>query len=228
MPEPKPIQAAPPPSSTLVWPEADDEQLAFMRRVYDVHVSGALKKRRYVPDVPAKLLSEVEGGILMRSSAARLCREMMAAARQDLAESRAKSMPLALETASISAISGYRAASHQFMLWQRNFPRYFEHTKEEREAAPGGPYGEAAVGIQVKRVGNLLAAPGFSLHNDGMAMDFGTLARGENLGPSSAQAEAWRASWLFAWLAAFAGRYGFIQNRRIDEPWHWEYRPGQG
>lgn len=31
-------------------------------------------------------------------------------------------------------------------------------------------------------------------------------------------------SWFFKWLFINAVKFGFQQNRHIDEPWHWEFK----
>ncbi len=216
----------PPPANELLWPDASADELAFMRRVYDLHVAKSRERRPFVGDVPITELEIVENGVPLRAEAALACRALLAAAREALAQAQTAGDPAAKATRSIAAVSGYRSATRQFELWQRNFPRYFAHTEDARAAAPGGPFGEEAEKIAYARVANLLAAPGFSLHNDGRAIDFGTNASGRDLGPSSAQREHWRRAWLFGWLMANAGPYGFVQNLKIDEPWHWEYRRG--
>lgn len=57
-------------------------------------------------------------------------------------------------------------------------------------------------------VGNLAAKPGYSNHQNGIALDL----------------EATPAA--FAWLTANASRFGFIRTVK-SESWHWEYHPGQ-
>jgi LAS superfamily LD-carboxypeptidase LdcB len=71
-----------------------------------------------------------------------------------------------------------------------------------------------------------LAAPGYSLHNSGIAIDFRTRQGRHNLGPSTAQIALWNRSWFFRWLSANAANFGFAQNPNINEPWHWELVTG--
>jgi hypothetical protein len=110
--------------------------------------------------------------------------------------------------------------------WNRNFPRYYAETQADRAAADGGEFGDAAAALMTRYISRRLAAPGFSLHNDGRAVDFFTVQAEKSMGAdTSARNRAnWRASWLFQWLTLNASIYGFFQNTSIDEPWHWEFR----
>lgn len=218
--------AASPPSSGLQWPGSTPEQLDFMRRVYEAHVARARARGgRFVGDIPAAELGTVEEGHSMRKAAAADCRAMLAAARADLASQKAAGDARAQGVRSIGITSGYRSASKQFSLWQQYFPRYYRETQSKRSAAPGGPHGNAAVALTVKHVGSWIAAPGYSLHNDGRAADLKTSERERNLGASGSQRKPWRETWFWAWLVQRAARFAFFQNTSIDEPWHWEHRP---
>jgi hypothetical protein len=215
---------APPPPSGLQWPGATPEQLDFMRRVYAAHVKRA-SARKFTGDVPASELAVVEEGRSLRKAAAADCRAMLAAARADLAARKTAGDARAQGVRSIGITSGYRSASRQFALWQEYFPRYYRETESKRAAAPGGRHGAAAVALTVKHVGKWIAAPGYSLHNDGRAADLKTSERGRSLGASGSQRKPWRETWFWDWLVEHAVRFAFFQNSAIDEPWHWEHRP---
>jgi LAS superfamily LD-carboxypeptidase LdcB len=121
--------------------------------------------------------------------------------------------------------SGYRSVESQLGLWQTNFPRYYDDTSTKRAAAPGGAHGEQAARLMARYIGGRLGAPGYSLHNDGRAVDLrAEVVDGNPLRADSRQSKEWRRSWLFSWLVGHAGLFGFHQNDAIDEPWHWEYR----
>lgn len=217
-----------PPPIAPAWPGSTPEQLAFMRRVYAGHVARAKSRGgRYVADIPAGELARVEakGGPRMRTAAATDCRAMLAAARAALAVQKAAGAALANGVLWIGITSGYRSASEQFALWQKYFPRFYRETQSKRAAAPGGPHGDNAVALTVKHVGAWIAAPGYSLHNDGRAADLKTSERGLTLGASSSHRKPWRETWFWAWLVANAAKFHFFQNTSIDEPWHWEHRP---
>ena len=213
------------PSTRLRWDGAVEEQLVFMRAVYDRQRRRAASRRPFVADIPEAELGPIEGGQRARTQAARACRSLLQAARADLAQQQVAG-GAAGRVGRIGVASGYRSASRQFENWQRSFPRYYAQTQTKRAQLPGGEHGVAAVDFLAGYVGGRLAAPGYSLHNDGLAIDFSTREGGEDLGPSTADASiaAWRRSWLFAWLSANAAGFNFHENTSIQEPWHWEYR----
>jgi len=218
--------AGPPPASRLTWPGASEEQLDFKRKVYRRHVSQSEAKRRFVPSVPKADLGNVEFGQQMRRAAAASCVALLAKARAALAGEKAQGKAAALNVKAFGARSGYRSVERQFNGWQGAFGTYYRDTQAQRASLQGGAHGEAAVKVLAQYVGRRLGAPGFSLHNTGLAMDFftreGTLSLGPNT--SAKSVAAWKRSWLFDWLKRNAAAYQFFQNTNIDEPWHWEYR----
>ena len=70
------------------------------------------------------------------------------------------------------------------------------------------------------------AAPGFSEHHSGLALDIGT--------PGEPPAEeTFEHTAAFAWLQSDAGQHGFAMsyprdnpNGIVYEPWHWRFDPG--
>jgi hypothetical protein len=214
----------PPPSSSLTWAGSTPEQLAFMQSVYDTHVRRSARGRRFVANVPAAELGPIEAGAQARRAAAEHCRALLANARVALAAAQAAGDAHARSVERISIVSAYRSVSQQFASWQRLFPRYYRETQTQRQALPGGEHGEQAAEMLARHIGAVLGAPGYSLHNDGLAIDFGTREASHDLGASTAHRRLWRASWLFEWLMAHGASCGFHQNTSIDEPWHWEYR----
>jgi hypothetical protein len=207
------------PSSELRWSGATPGQLAFMRRVYDAHVARAAAARTFIDDLPAGALADVEHGKRMRTAAAADCRAMLAAARADLASDGGHDVRW------IGIASGYRSAREQFAIWQKNFPRYYADTETERGQSDGGSHGDDAVTLLARYAGQRVAAPGYSLHNDGRAADLKTSERDLTLGADTSQRTPWRQTWLWSWLTGNAARFHFFQNTHIDEPWHWEHRP---
>jgi zinc D-Ala-D-Ala carboxypeptidase len=76
-------------------------------------------------------------------------------------------------------------------------------------------------GIQLPAILTVLAAPGFSQHHTGLALDLGT----PNHPPLSEDFETTEA---FRWLATHAQNFGFVMPYHRDnphgfiyEPWHW-------
>ncbi|MBF2062891.1 MAG: DUF3380 domain-containing protein [Calothrix sp. C42_A2020_038] len=214
------------PASNLQWDGASAEQLNFMRRVYERQVARAARVRPFVNDVSATELMVIEGNQRARRAAAQACRDLLAAARADLAQQQQNQIQQALSVERIYIVSAYRSASEQFTNWQHNFPRYYQQSANRRAALSSGEHGEEAVNLLASHISGILAAPGYSLHNNGLAVDFGTRDSGHNLGanknPTSIQ--RWQRSWLFNWLQSNAAGYNYYQNTSINEPWHWEYR----
>src|SRR5207253_2041399 len=99
----------------------------------------------------------------------------------------------------------------------------------------GEPHGWKDVEQTVAYVAKRKAAPGFSNHTNGIAVDFFTVEDGKTLqaetGNSEKQLQAlngrWARSWLYRWLQAHKREYGID---RIDtEAWHWEFTlPAKG
>ena len=99
----------------------------------------------------------------------------------------------------------------------------------QRLACPGGEFGPDAAALLRDYIGVRVAAPGFSNHQGGIAVDFALRlkpaagAGATGLGPSTAQADPWKESWFWRWLGRRAGGFGFVAY--LPEPWHWEYLP---
>lgn len=104
----------------------------------------------------------------------------------------------------LEAISGYRSHDYQLGIFERKRAR----------------------GLTVDAILRVNAAPGFSEHHSGAALDIGT--------PGEPPAEeSFELTPAFAWLRANAGAFGFAMSYPRDnphgivyEPWHWCWRPG--
>ena len=108
----------------------------------------------------------------------------------------------------LEAISGYRSHDYQLGIFERKRAR----------------------GLGVEDILTVNAAPGYSEHHGGDALDIGT--PGE-----PAAEESFEATPAFAWLAAHAAEHGFAMSYPRDnphgivyEPWHWRFAgiPGTG
>ncbi|AWH28475.1 MULTISPECIES: M15 family metallopeptidase [Stenotrophomonas] len=103
----------------------------------------------------------------------------------------------------LDAISGFRSHAYQLGIFERKRAR----------------------GLSVAEILKVNAAPGFSEHHRGDALDIGT--------PGDAPAEeTFEATEAFAWLQAHAGGHGFRLSYPRDnphgivyEPWHWCWAP---
>ena len=103
----------------------------------------------------------------------------------------------------LEAISGYRSHDYQLGIFERKLAR----------------------GLSVDDILTVNAAPGYSEHHSGLALDIG--APGEP--PAE---ESFELTPAFAWLHERAGGYGFAMSYPRDnphgivyEPWHWRYSP---
>lgn len=214
-----------------------DEVYAFKQEVYRRHVArGVNAGRTRIYDLPQKDLALIPGtDILMRKDAAQALGKLMKAARQDLMRDLAapkgdKTVELrrarALRVKDLGINNAYRSASRQFGIWDRNFLKYYEATSKERGQCEGGPLGDKAADLLREYIGIRVAAPGFSNHQGGIAVDFALhLKEADTLGPSMAQGDSWKESWLWHWLKERAGEWGFVEYE--PEEWHWEYKPEQ-
>jgi D-alanyl-D-alanine carboxypeptidase len=102
------------------------------------------------------------------------------------------------EGVQLDAISGYRGHAYQLGIFERKLRR----------------------GLTVEQILNVNAAPGYSEHHSGRAIDIGT--------PGEPPAEeSFERTAAFAWLSARAGDFGFALSYPRDnphgityEPWH--------
>ena len=101
----------------------------------------------------------------------------------------------------LEAISGYRSHDYQLGIFRRKRAR----------------------GLSVEDILRVNAAPGFSEHHGGRALDIST--PGE-----PAAEESFEATPAFAWLESHAGDFGFVMSYPRDnpygivyEPWHWRF-----
>ncbi|HEX5756067.1 MAG TPA: M15 family metallopeptidase [Arenimonas sp.] len=109
----------------------------------------------------------------------------------------------AIEGIALDAISGYRSHDYQLGIFERKRAR----------------------GLSVDEILAVNAAPGYSEHHGGCALDIGT--------PGEPPAEeSFEATPAFSWLSRHAGGFGFALSyprgnpHGINyEPWHWCWRP---
>jgi LAS superfamily LD-carboxypeptidase LdcB len=200
------------PASRLEWPGATADELAFMRAVYERHFKNSnVPGSSFVWDLPKDTLALIEPGERheARKDAAQAAHDLLVAARNELGEG-----------VKIGVVSGYRPASLQFLIWQgkgRNggFPAYYRMALQNGLLSPGD-FGPDAVGKMARYLGGYIAFPGFSNHQDGLAIDFGEQGK-RGFGTVR------RNSPFHKWLVANATpRCGF--HPLATEAWHWVYR----
>jgi LAS superfamily LD-carboxypeptidase LdcB len=222
-----------------IWTGSAD-QIAFRDRVLAAHLALSKKARgaplpdlsdddalKYVPGTTIQTLPDTA------AAAGRL----LAAANADLARAQQAGDADALRTIRLTVNSGYRGSALQRNLWLGYFSAkggYYDRTQAARENLPEGPHSDQAVAymLKPKRYGGFgltgrIAAPGYSNHQGGIAIDFWQERRkGHRIENKSDEASRgrWRSTWFHAWLKDNAATYGF--KPIATEEWHWEYRPG--
>lgn len=212
------------PSDGLRWfgpgSEETPELMAFMRKVYDLHVKRS--KGDFVDTLPDGALDDVVPGKKARKDAAAKAREMLDAARAKLAADGLT------DTIRIGVLSAYRSADHQFDIWQGKttqgkggFPHYYAQTKATRRHPKyGGEHSDKAAAYLAEYMAQCVAAPGYSNHQDGLALDLGTRKGKGRL------VKLYEGSWFHDWMKKNASTYHFEPLR--SEAWHWTYHPPSG
>src|SRR5688500_17676686 len=106
----------------------------------------------------------------------------------------------------LDAISGYRSHDYQLGIFRRKQAR----------------------GQTLEQILAVNAAPGFSEHHGGHALDIGTV------GEPPAE-ESFEATPAFAWLIHHAAEFGFVLSYPrnnphgiVYEPWHWRWTTSTG
>jgi hypothetical protein len=212
-------ETPPIPASRLEWPGASDEKLAFMQAVYQRHFDNSVQSGRpYVADLKPDQLDVIDGSFRGRTDAAGAARDLLVTARADLAAAGLGGK------VRIGVVSAYRDAEYQFGIWEGKgknekggFPYYYRQAVKAGVIGEGD-YGADAVAKMARYIGQYIAAPGFSNHQDGLAIDFGTGSVGkDDFGAIGG------ASWFHHWLVDNATRFNY--HPYVKETWHWVYRP---
>jgi hypothetical protein len=165
-------------------------------------------------------LETVEGKYRMRKAAAKSCRELLKAARTALAEGQKKGDGRARLTRSIGICSAYRDYNYDSIQWRNTFKKHYDIMIKKGTYA-GREHGKDALLHMLTTMLPLKAAPGFSNHSNGTAVDFQTNHSGTNYVADSSQHEGWRRTWLHPWLVANAAGFGF--RPLGSEEWHWDH-----
>ncbi|GAA4580667.1 hypothetical protein GCM10023176_60540 [Micromonospora coerulea] len=232
------------PSDPMPW-TGTTEQEDFRARVLAAHIARS-RKAKGAPqrdlrddelnDVPGTC--RTEGGrttcVRTATATAQAAGRLLAAANTDLAAARKAGDADALRTVKLRAASGYRGSDHQKRLWLGYFAnKYYNRTRAARAKIADGPHSDAAVDYMLRPkgdggygIGGRVAAPGFSNHQGGIALDlWQDRTSGNGIGNDSDDPSRcrWRQSWFHGWLRTHAAAYGF--QPIATEEWHWEYRP---
>jgi LAS superfamily LD-carboxypeptidase LdcB len=207
------------------------EQQGFRDEVLKAHLARTKsRKGPPQPDLTKVQLAPVEGtSVSMRKDAADAASRLLAAANADLKAAQAAGNSDARQTIRLTGSSGHRDSDHQRRLWLRYFQNnYYGKTRKARAAIPEGPHSAKAVSYMLDVFGlpNRIAAPGYSNHQGGIAIDFLQERTPGHPIENSYEPQAqkkWRATWFYDWLQTNATKFGFTQY--IKEAWHWEYHP---
>ena len=206
----------------FVTPRGDAARNNFMRRVHDAQVERALERGRdFFPGLPEAKLGTVESEYKMRRDAAAQCRLLLRQARADLRREQRAGIREALKASGVGVYSAYRSYEHDRAAWLNAFAKHFKETKNERARLEGGEYGNKAVELMVSVMRKFKAAPGFSRHTSGVAVDFRTTEGNVTLDANSNQNGMWKRTWFHKWLVKNATRFKF--KPLATEAWHWEF-----
>ncbi len=187
----------------------------FKKKVFEKQLAAAKKVRKYVESLADKDLLIVEGNHKMHRTAAPKCKNLLTAARAALKKAQEAKNKAALNVKKIGIVSAYRTAKQDQSGWDKVFETWYAKKKKEREATCGG-HSDKAVDIMVKIMQGQKAVPGFSNHQHGLAVDFGTRE-----GTDGPLAYVHSTSWFYQWLDAHASEYEFKQLP--SERWHFDY-----
>jgi hypothetical protein len=228
--KPKPVKPKPggvEPSSGGIGAEElgwyrDAAATRFRQQVYAEQLERKLRqKKEFFPGLPTDHLDKVEGDHELHIDAVEDARNLLAAARADLAVQKDAGKADALKVAWIGIGSAYRNPKRDFAAWQSAFNTHYNDTASKRAGLAGGAHGHAAVSLLVNRMVVKKAVPGFSNHTKGLAIDFSTRQGEWTFVSSSAQTAGWKRTWLFGWLTNNAGNHKFKPYSK--EPWHWDH-----
>ena len=220
-----------------VWSGTADQN-AFRDRVLAAHIArskaaGGAPQRDLRRD---ELKAIPRTSIETRADTADAAGRLLAAANADLAAAQKAGDADARRTVRLTATSGYRSSAYQSDLWRQYFSAqggYYDRTQDARQAIPEGRHSDEAVAYMLKRkkdggfgLGGRIAAPGYSNHQGGIAVDFfQERTKGNRIANKSddASRRRWRNTWFHKWLKTNAATYDFAPIS--TEEWHWEYRP---
>jgi subtilisin family serine protease len=225
--------------------KATAEQEDFRARVLASHIAQSRKakgapqrdlREDELSDVPGTCTTEHGKTTCIRTATAtaEAAGRLLKAANADLAAAQQAGDADAQRTVRLSSTSGYRGSDHQKHLWLGYFAaKYYDGSRSARAKIADGPHSDAAVDYMLRSKGNSgygipgrIAAPGFSNHQEGIALDFwqdrtkGNQIHNDSDTPARCR---WRQSWFHGWLRTHAAAYGFWPL--ATEEWHWEYRP---
>ncbi len=214
------------------------EQIDFRDRVLAAHLARSKAGRGAAQrDLLPTELEKIPGtSVETAHETARTAGSLLSAANRDLKIAQQAGDADARRTVRLTATSGYRGSDYQRQLWLGYFSDkggYYDRTRSARDKLPAGPHSDEAVAYMLKPrkqggfgLGGRIAAPGYSNHQGGIAVDLKQVRTNGNAiynKSDDASRERWRDTWFHRWLIANAAMHDF--KPIPTEEWHWEYRP---
>jgi hypothetical protein len=193
------------------------KELVLRRQIARAEARG----KTHFPPVAESDLETVEGVYRMRNAAAQSCKRLLTDARAALEAAQARGDSLARKTRSIGVCSAYRDHDYDAKQWHSTFKKHYDKMIKLGTFA-GNEHGVPAQQHMYSTMVPKKAAPGFSNHSNGNAVDFATRHGGINHVADTDQRQKWRQTWLYGWLVQNAANYKFKQLP--SEEWHWDYQ----
>ncbi len=193
-------------------------EIVLKENTYKAHCDWGAGRRAFIESVEGLTAIPGGSGELITAAAEQMGRLLTAANR---AQERSRNRG-ARATRRIGIGSAYRSAAQQFDLWDGRFYKYqWAYRKSTNQRSKSASKLDADAVARFIR--SKTAAPGYSNHNAGRAVDFSVTVRqgGENVRFGAGRRAAWRNLWFFDWLRDNAGTYDF--EPYAAEPWHWDY-----
>ena len=220
---------------------AQGEFAEFEQRVLNAHiVRSEVKKRQNASGpIPTADLMSVEGDFKLRSAAATKCKLLLQKARADLNNAKVRGDAFALKVSRIGLTSAYRSPEYDEELWRRYFrSKYYRinlsKLMRKSQFVVGSHRREQLVNAAAEELVGFIrtrkAAPGFSNHTKGIAVDFITHEGGATYAAETGKSDAelkmlnqrYEKTWFYKWLDAHKSEFGAA--RISSEAWHWEFR----
>ena len=204
------------PASRLSWSRSDPYPRRFKERVYNKAIERAKRVRQFTPTLPSNLVVEIEGKPLRRD-AAKALQSLLTKLRSDIHTQK--------KDLQVKIASGYRSANTQFNLWNGRFRKYYERAIKGGVIKPND-YSPKAETALARYIGGKTAAPGYSKHQRGVAVDFiikNSMGRPiTSISTTRAAINRWKQNWVWHWLNRHASKFNFYPYTK--EPWQWEYK----
>jgi D-alanyl-D-alanine carboxypeptidase-like protein len=211
----------------------------FEQRVLDTHILRAALRhhgRPAAPEIPESELLAVDGDHKLRKDAARKYTTLIEKARIDLKAAKANGSANADTKFGIT--SAYRGPKYDEGLWRDYFQTKYYRLRLSKLGRHFfvGPKSldkivQTAAQDLVRFIVEKKAAPGYSNHTKGIAVDFWTLEGGKMHKADTGKGEAafrhlnqeWESTWLYKWLDQPEHKAEFGISRIPSEAWHWEF-----